>query len=646
MLRNQPNRDSRSLPAAQREVERRLPLLGMLALIAFSLVGCPATSRPALKTKRPDPVLPESWKEEPVLLVSDSSLYTFQPDQPKAPLLADHVSWYWINKRIPEVLSPLSVLDFESIESPAQIEVKAIFPDGQIWNKAGNFQRVNVPDEGAASSNRYVQWITMPRYEAGTWLRVQVRRQYHKPNFIPGEQFRQRFPVLSRVLQVTAPDTAALRVGIVNGEGLAIVDSQGVVKPTNRRLWHWRSDTLKAIDPRNPLRDPAAWYATVRFSWPLPNGRASTWQNLGDHYLEMAKSSIATSKSITDFAAQLGDGPKDSLVARAFSGLGKRLRYHADEEKLHAFVPRGADWILKQGYGDCKEMSVLLHLILRERKIESFPALIAIPRSGQAQPDFPSLGSFNHMILAIPDESGRLRFVDPTMGRLPAFRSALQLAGRRVFILQPNGSRLDQVPSGNAPNQEVRTDNTLKEAGSGRWTLEGTVDLSGVGAQALYPQMQNLNGDEKARFLSEYLESVFGIKSIRHSLLVLEPDRIQVQYAADFTDHFVRLEKGGFTLDVPTLFGGRASFTTLDLEGPIELGSTRQVDEWKMPKGFVELEGASTSHRYAKGGWRSQVGKIQRHYEATPSTWGGADSDYRQFLQDRDKLHKATVWQR
>jgi hypothetical protein len=198
------------------------------------------------------------------------------------------------------------------------------------------------------------------------------------------------------------------------------------------------------------------------------------------------------------------------------------------------------------------------------------------------------------------------------------------------------------VPNG--PLQEIVTQNAVRDQGGGRWLLEGSIELRGLAAHQVTPRLQGLTPEEKTRFLSAFLEETFGLNSLSQEAVTAEPDRVTLKYRADFTAQYLKLDKGGFSLEAPTLFGGRSGYTTLDLEGPREFTGLVQNDHWSLPKGFTELEGPGVSNAFAKGGFTQAKSEVMRRYEGLRGQALRGDPALQQFQRDRDRLHKARVW--
>ena len=98
------------------------------------------------------------------------------------------------------------------------------------------------------------------------------------------------------------------------------------------------------------------------------------------------------------------------------------IRYVGNEVGPGAYIPRMPDFVLRNGYGDCKDKTVLLIEALRHLEITATPALVHLTEGHGVADRLPSLGAFDHVIVHVKD-GGRGFWLDPTLshqgGRLP-----------------------------------------------------------------------------------------------------------------------------------------------------------------------------------------------------------------------------------
>jgi transglutaminase-like putative cysteine protease len=113
---------------------------------------------------------------------------------------------------------------------------------------------------------------------------------------------------------------------------------------------------------------PEQRYAAFYASFPPKGKRSYTWQELGDHYLQLSKAAFESSPEINALAGAVKGSTEAEIISDSFDAIVGKIRYHADEQGRFVFFPRKAATILKNGYGDCKEISTLLKTLLQEKK--------------------------------------------------------------------------------------------------------------------------------------------------------------------------------------------------------------------------------------------------------------------------------------
>ena len=228
----------------------------------------------------------------------------------------------------------------------------------------GQARRFRSNDGDYPSTNRFLTVFTLPTYPEGALIRIQETRRYWRPEFPKSELLRSEFPTLAKSLSIATPPGADIRIGLLNPEGLPL-DTAKSSDATGSRFTI-SAKRLEKLDGRTMPRDPETWFAALHFSLPPRGLRSYSWKELGDEYLASIKASAAVTPEIEALAATVRDKDPDSIATRFLAILRARIRYHADMDKLHAFVPRPAAEVLSKGYGDCKEMSTLMATLVNQ----------------------------------------------------------------------------------------------------------------------------------------------------------------------------------------------------------------------------------------------------------------------------------------
>lgn len=295
----------------------------------------------------------------------------------------------------------------------------------------------------------------------------------------------------------------------------SVVDSELVVLdvPAGRRL------TLKA--------SPDAHYTTEEkngrrgYRWQLSNPKpreasdlpadpifvASTltdWKQVGDWYRGLEAPRVEVTPEIKALAAQLTTGkntPREKLDA-LYVYVSEQVRYVALEFGIGGYQPHAAADVLKNRYGDCKDKSGLLEALLAAAGITAYPALLNAEH-GVTEPDVPMPGQFNHVITVVPMD-GALIWMDPTLGLAPLGVLAVSERGKQALVVEPESSRLEEIPEKSPiPDRETLTA-TGKLDGVGKLTLDDRLELRGV-SEVLFRTLFRLGNQDALKMVEKQI---------------------------------------------------------------------------------------------------------------------------------------------
>jgi hypothetical protein len=303
-----------------------------------------------------------------------------------------------------------------------------------------------VPATEIASDGKILH-VTVPGLAPGYELEIAVtkQRQGTASNFgFHHEIFASHHPTTYRAFAITA-NTSSLDYHTTSN--IALAKQEGVHV--------WSSQNI-------PPRTQEAYQAPLEHFVPVLSVAESSqdsWISLGNIYLralrdrlEVDESTRATARQETGSATATRE--KVKALARY---VQKSITYKGIEFGQRALMPHKGSQIIQNRYGDSKDHSLLLHQLLRSVGIPSHLVLIH-SRLGLKE-RFPSMGQFNHMILAVQLD-GKLRYIDCTNKRASVIeRSADSIAGKRCLILKEGASKL-----GTIPNEDIDSRLTIDHA--------------------------------------------------------------------------------------------------------------------------------------------------------------------------------------
>ena len=248
-------------------------------------------------------------------------------------------------------------------------------------------------------------WI-VPRLQVGDLLDYAVEVVGDNPVFGSERSLSWEMgwadPTGLRILRVAALGRPDLSLA-VHGE---LPDMRGKAEG-DRRIWTWRTEDLPAwpADPDSG-ETGAPWVEASSFQ---------SWAGVVDWALPLyalnSEEAAVVDRLVGEMGLPTGDTEGDLLVALRF--VQDRIRYVGLELGAGTHAPRPPSEVLRTGYGDCKDKAVLFVAMARRLGVEAWPELVDSGGAPGPAARVPSIGAFDHVIVALARPVGNL-WVDPT----------------------------------------------------------------------------------------------------------------------------------------------------------------------------------------------------------------------------------------
>ena len=142
----------------------------------------------------------------------------------------------------------------------------------------------------------------------------------------------------------------------------------------------------------------------------------TSWQNFHDWYHPLLEERSQIDQKLKDELKELTKGlkSKKDIIAKIYQKVSTKIRYTGLEFGIAGYQPHDCKEVWENKYGDCKDKSNLLRVLLAEYGIKSYLCLLNTDRKARIFKESPSYGQFDHAILAIEDGDSYL-FCDPTI---------------------------------------------------------------------------------------------------------------------------------------------------------------------------------------------------------------------------------------
>jgi Transglutaminase-like superfamily len=339
----------------------------------------------------------------------------------------------------------------------------------------------------------------------------------------------------------------------------------------------------------------------------------SNWAEMGKWYSNLTSGRRDASPEIINQVKTLTSSSPTTLAKmKALAQFVQHdVRYVAIELGIGGFQPHPATDVFSHHYGDCKDKATLLSSMLKQVGVDSFYVVINDERGAVTPQSPPSVGVFNHAILAIqlpPNTSdpslvatvehpryGRLLYFDPTNELTPFGEIGGYLQENYGLLVTSDGGELVELPRQlPARNSIVRAGKlTLEPSGA----LRGEVDETRMGDRAAAERWRLrtvTQNSERVKPIEDLLAgslSLFHITQASITNLNLTDQPFGFHY--EFVVQNYAKDMGGLLLLRPRVLGVKASGileTREQRQFPIEFeGPSRDSDTFDItiPAGYV-----------------------------------------------------------
>lgn len=227
------------------------------------------------------------------------------------------------------------------------------------------------------------------------------------PHFSGRFQFRYGIPVQRMYQRILFPKTTAINV---ESFGETIPPKIAQIGEMTEYVWD-RAD-VPAFDAEADISPSQLTYPMTQFS------TFENWNMVGEYftpYFAVTKSNAGPIHKIAaDIRAQHDTQKAQTRAALDF--VQREIRYLGIELGPGGYIPRQPEEVLRNRFGDCKDMTLLLIAILNNLEIEAAPFLVNLDVKDAVDVSVPTYAAFDHVIVSTVVD-GKTYYLDPTRGQ-------------------------------------------------------------------------------------------------------------------------------------------------------------------------------------------------------------------------------------
>lgn len=383
--------------------------------------------------------------------------------------------------------------------------------------------------------------IVFPGLEVGDTAYYKYKLTTTRPHF-PGHF--DEFETLPAIFEwgaveinLSAPANYPLYTQSTGLDGGKLPDENG------RTRWQWHKT------PAKPLEYETAMYDTVTPSARLNITSFKNYEELGAAFWASAESKTSVTPEIAELARLITKDISDprQQASAIYEWVNKNIRYLLVILDRGGWIPHDAAQILKNGYGDCKDYTILIHTLLKAKGIESHPVIIRSDLTDWA-PDVASPTFYNHAILYIP---GLDLFADATAPNTRLGLIPQSIVGKQGFLAGTKTGVI-HTPRDRPGENEVMSDVVVTYNDDGGMRSTSKNIYRGRSEIVFRPIFSSGKAEEYSEFFVKTLLAYYGIEGTGRLSKVGNPFKVgepfEVEMEVDIPSLSAFMGKGSFPL--------------------------------------------------------------------------------------------------
>jgi transglutaminase-like putative cysteine protease len=433
--------------------------------MAIVLVACSVAPRALASNSAPD------W----LRAAAEDKLPSY-PSDTKAVILLDEIQTtvqdkgeiYTRHRKAIRLLRPEAKREYGGIGVPFDKETKIVSLKAWTISSAGHEIAVGEKDaieRGYSDDEIYVdvsyKVLAFPEADPGSVVGYEYVQQDRPYMLEDGWWFQDEEPVKMARFILQLPSGWEFSADWFN-----FPEQKPQTPAPNQYIWELSDLAAVEREPDMPPWESVAGWVGIKY-FPRDSAlRAKTsgsWKDIGLWFDGLTQNSRAASPAIKQKVAELTSGisnPVQKMVALT-EYVQRNIRYYAIEIGIGGYQPHPASEVFARQYGDCKDKATLLSTMLKEASIDSYYVVVD-DRRGVVHANYPSIGEFNHVIIAIrldertadpsfhaevnDPQLGRLLFFDPTNPYVPLGYIPSYLQDSYALVVAPDGGHLVSIP--------------------------------------------------------------------------------------------------------------------------------------------------------------------------------------------------------
>ena len=354
--------------------------------------------------------------------------------------------------------------------------------------------------------------FTYEGLQKGAMSELSYRRVYNEPRLMSSEYLQSYIPLEHKTFVLIVDE--AIEIGVAEFNLDQIDVNYTVRNEKGKNIYSW--EVSKEEELKSESKSPSvAWYGAHVIpyvkSYTVDGKKTSVLSNTSDlfNWYNEITNELNGDEHDPELQAMVDsiiNGAENELdiVRKIFYWTQDNIKYIAIEYGMGGFVPREAEYVCTNRYGDCKDMASTITHLLAYAGVNSHLTWIGTSKLPYRYSEVPTPVVDNHMIATYIDEDGKYYFLDAT-GRYSKFGlPSAFIQGKEALIkIGDNDFEVVEVPNIDANQNKISEKVNLYIEGS-NITGNAISKLDGYHKTNFEYNIENLTTEDKQKFYKAY----------------------------------------------------------------------------------------------------------------------------------------------
>lgn len=333
----------------------------------------------------------------------------------------------------------------EYFQDITSISVTVIKPDGKkIKLKDEDFKTVDSnPTSWVFHDDDKELTFSLRELGEGYKTIIEYTKKLKKPEFFGVFQFMSMYPVESQLVSITHPKEVGLLFTEMNFNSYNITKNSETIKESIVDKWVAKEVSAFSFEDGSLGASYFLPKVVARIKSYQSNGKTvnvmSSVDDLHTFFEEflLSKDDEKDRGEINRIVREITDGMDSELekMDTIFKWVQNNIKYIAFEDGANGFVPRACSKVMKDRYGDCKDMGNLLVEMLTYAKVKNaHVAWVGTRKIPYQMSEIPSPLTTNHVICVVDKPEGGYYYLDATGSEVSYLIPPVAIQSKELLI--------------------------------------------------------------------------------------------------------------------------------------------------------------------------------------------------------------------